>query len=44
VLATPAARLRAKELGVDLSRVTGSGPGGRIERRDVEAVAGDAAD
>jgi pyruvate dehydrogenase E2 component (dihydrolipoamide acetyltransferase) len=44
VLATPAARLRAKELGVDLSRVTGSGPGGLIERRDVEAVAGDGAD
>jgi pyruvate dehydrogenase E2 component (dihydrolipoamide acetyltransferase) len=39
VLATPAARMLAKELGVDLSRVTGSGPAGRIERRDVEAVA-----
>jgi pyruvate dehydrogenase E2 component (dihydrolipoamide acetyltransferase) len=44
LLATPAARLRAKELGVDLSRVNGSGPGGRIERRDVEAVAGDGAE
>jgi pyruvate dehydrogenase E2 component (dihydrolipoamide acetyltransferase) len=42
VLATPAARMLAKELGVDLSRVTGSGPAGRVERRDVEAVAGDA--
>jgi pyruvate dehydrogenase E2 component (dihydrolipoamide acetyltransferase) len=43
VFATPAARTRAKELGVDLSRVSGSGPAGRIERRDVEAVAGDGA-
>jgi pyruvate dehydrogenase E2 component (dihydrolipoamide acetyltransferase) len=41
VVATPAARILARELGVDLSRVTGSGPDGRIERRDVEAVAGD---
>jgi pyruvate dehydrogenase E2 component (dihydrolipoamide acetyltransferase) len=41
VLATPAARMRAKELGVDLSLVTGSGPDGRIERRDVEALAGE---
>src|SRR5579872_5886852 len=39
VLATPAARTRAKELGADIARVTGSGPGGRVERRDVEAFA-----
>jgi pyruvate dehydrogenase E2 component (dihydrolipoamide acetyltransferase) len=38
VLATPAARILAKELGIDLSRVTGTGPDGRIERRDVEAA------
>jgi pyruvate dehydrogenase E2 component (dihydrolipoamide acetyltransferase) len=38
VLATPAARMLAKDLGVDLTGVTGTGPGGRIERRDVEAA------
>jgi pyruvate/2-oxoglutarate dehydrogenase complex dihydrolipoamide acyltransferase (E2) component len=38
VLATPAARILAKELEIDLSQVTGTGPGGRIERRDVEAA------
>jgi pyruvate dehydrogenase E2 component (dihydrolipoamide acetyltransferase) len=40
VLATPAARMLAKELGIDLAAVTGTGPDGRIERRDVEALAG----
>ena len=35
--ATPAARVLAREHGVDLAQVTGSGPGGRIERRDVLA-------
>jgi pyruvate dehydrogenase E2 component (dihydrolipoamide acetyltransferase) len=44
----PVARRLAAELGVDLSTVTGTGPGGRIVRRDVEAAAGlapsDAAD
>ena len=40
VAATPAARMLAKELGIDLSVVTGTGPDGRIERRDVEAIAG----
>ena len=39
VLATPAARMLAKELGVDITLVTGSGPDGRIERRDIEAFA-----
>jgi pyruvate dehydrogenase E2 component (dihydrolipoamide acetyltransferase) len=39
VSATPAVRALARELGVDLERVTGSGPGGRITREDVEAVA-----
>ena len=38
--ATPAVRTLAKELGVDLSVVSGSGPEGRIRREDVEAVAG----
>jgi 2-oxoglutarate dehydrogenase E2 component (dihydrolipoamide succinyltransferase) len=34
--ATPVARRVAQEVGVDVSRVTGSGPGGRVTRRDVE--------
>ena len=29
----------ARELGIDLARVTGSGPGGRIVERDLEAAA-----
>jgi pyruvate dehydrogenase E2 component (dihydrolipoamide acetyltransferase) len=33
--ATPAARELARELGVDLASVTGTGPDGRIQRRDV---------
>ncbi len=36
VLAMPAVRRLAKGLGVDLSSVTGSGPGGRITVEDVE--------
>lgn len=36
---TPAARRRAQELGVDLSAVTGTGPGGRIQVADVERAA-----
>jgi pyruvate dehydrogenase E2 component (dihydrolipoamide acetyltransferase) len=36
----PVARRLADELGVDLSAVTGTGPGGRIVKRDVEAAAG----
>lgn len=35
----PAARKRAKELGVDAEQVPGSGPGGRVTREDVEAFA-----
>jgi pyruvate/2-oxoglutarate dehydrogenase complex dihydrolipoamide acyltransferase (E2) component len=37
-LAAPATRRRARELGVDLAGVTGSGPQGRILREDVEAA------
>jgi pyruvate/2-oxoglutarate dehydrogenase complex dihydrolipoamide acyltransferase (E2) component len=33
---SPAARRRAKTLGVDLSGLTGTGPGGRITTEDVE--------
>ncbi|GAA1212222.1 dihydrolipoamide acetyltransferase family protein [Pseudonocardia alaniniphila] len=36
---SPLARRRAKELGVDLADVQGTGPGGRIVRADIEAVA-----
>jgi pyruvate dehydrogenase E2 component (dihydrolipoyllysine-residue acetyltransferase) len=35
--ATPAARKLAKDHGIDLATVTGTGPGGRITREDVEA-------
>src|SRR5690606_1514961 len=34
--ASPAVRLFARELGVDLARVSGSGRGGRITREDVQ--------
>ncbi len=36
VQATPAARTLAREHGLDISGVTGTGPEGRIERRDVQ--------
>lgn len=38
-VATPAARRLARELGVDLSGVAGSGPGGRVVEADVRAAA-----
>jgi len=37
--ASPAVRARARELGVDLSGVDGTGPGGTLTRADVEAHA-----
>jgi pyruvate/2-oxoglutarate dehydrogenase complex dihydrolipoamide acyltransferase (E2) component len=37
VKASPAARRRAKELGVPLEEMTGSGPGGRVTLEDVES-------
>ena len=40
VKASPLAKKIAAESGVDLSRITGSGPGGRIVELDVRAVAG----
>jgi pyruvate dehydrogenase E2 component (dihydrolipoamide acetyltransferase) len=40
VLAAPATRRRARELGVDLAGVQGTGPGGRISIEDVERRAG----
>jgi pyruvate dehydrogenase E2 component (dihydrolipoamide acetyltransferase) len=36
---TPAARRRARNLGIDPARVPGSGPGGRVTREDVDAWA-----
>jgi pyruvate dehydrogenase E2 component (dihydrolipoamide acetyltransferase) len=36
--ASPLARKMALENSLDLSQITGSGPGGRIVRRDIEAV------
>lgn len=39
VAASPPVRRLAKELGVDLATVQGSGPGGRITREDVSSVA-----
>jgi pyruvate dehydrogenase E2 component (dihydrolipoamide acetyltransferase) len=41
--ATPAVRKLAKELGVDLGIVSGSGPSGRITADDVRAAAGSVA-
>jgi 2-oxoisovalerate dehydrogenase E2 component (dihydrolipoyl transacylase) len=38
VRAAPFVRQLAKEMGVDLAQVQGSGPGGRITRADVEAA------
>jgi pyruvate/2-oxoglutarate dehydrogenase complex dihydrolipoamide acyltransferase (E2) component len=42
-LATPSTRRLARELGVDLAGVAGTGPGGRITDADVQAAAGPAA-
>jgi 2-oxoisovalerate dehydrogenase E2 component (dihydrolipoyl transacylase) len=38
VAASPPVRRLAKELGVDLAKVTGTGPGGRVTREDVTAA------
>jgi pyruvate dehydrogenase E2 component (dihydrolipoamide acetyltransferase) len=39
VLAAPATRYRARELGIDLRTVPGTGPNGRITRTDLETFA-----
>ncbi|MFO1394612.1 MAG: dihydrolipoamide acetyltransferase family protein [Steroidobacteraceae bacterium] len=38
VMASPATRRRAREAGLDLARVHGTGPGGRITRQDFDAA------
>jgi pyruvate dehydrogenase E2 component (dihydrolipoamide acetyltransferase) len=43
VKASPVARRMARELGVELAQIQGTGPGGRIVKADVEAAAGDGA-
>jgi len=42
VMASPATRRRAREAGIDLAQVEGSGPSGRITRQDFEAALGGA--
>lgn len=37
-LASPAVRRRAQELGIDLSRIAGTGPQGRIRQADLDAA------
>ena len=43
IAASPVARKLAAELGIDLARVTGTGPRGRITREDVENAANEPA-
>ena len=43
VVASPLARKRAEELGLDLATIAGTGPGGRVTASDVEAAASGAA-
>ena len=42
VMASPATRRRAQEAGIDLSQVSGSGPAGRIQPADLDALLGGA--
>ncbi len=42
VMASPATRRRAREAGIDLAAVAGSGPSGRITRQDFDAALGGA--
>jgi 2-oxoisovalerate dehydrogenase E2 component (dihydrolipoyl transacylase) len=43
VMVSPANRRRAREAGIDLASVAGTGPGGRILRADLQTPAGGAA-
>lgn len=36
VRATPVARAMAKDLGIDINKVTGSGPAGRVQKKDIQ--------
>ena len=38
VLATPVARRMARELGIDITTITGSGPAGRVRTEDVQKL------
>jgi len=38
-LATPVARRMARELGIDITTIKGSGPAGRVRTQDVQAIA-----
>jgi pyruvate dehydrogenase E2 component (dihydrolipoamide acetyltransferase) len=38
IKASPVARRLAEQMGVDISQVAGSGPGGRVVKRDIEAA------
>ena len=40
IKSSPLARRMAKELGIDLARLQGTGPGGRIVERDIKAYQG----
>ncbi|HOL35877.1 MAG TPA: E3 binding domain-containing protein, partial [bacterium] len=39
IKASPAAKRLASELGIDIGKIKGTGEGGRIEKKDVEAYA-----
>lgn len=39
IMASPRAKKLAEELGVDLTKITGTGPGGKITEEDVKAAA-----
>lgn len=43
IFASPLVRKRARETGIDLAQVSGSGPGGRIVKKDLEAFVASAA-
>jgi pyruvate/2-oxoglutarate dehydrogenase complex dihydrolipoamide acyltransferase (E2) component len=43
VVASPLAKKKAQELGIDISTVAGSGPNGRVTASDIEAAASGAA-
>ncbi len=40
ILVSPLAKRMAEQAGIDLAKVTGSGPGGRIVKADIDAAAG----